>query len=401
MTARGTIRLAALAALVSLCGASCKREHHDEHDHHDEKEHHDAPPRAPADKPGKDTLRVDPGMLRDLRLTTQSAASRPAGEKVNLLGELHVNEDAYAEVGSPLSARVARVLKAPGDVVGAGEALVELESAEVARARSALETSTSRVELARKTAERRRALVTDQIVAGKELEAAEAALVEAEAEQRAARSALSALGVSRGSGARFVLTAPVAGTIIDRSAVQGRLVDSAKPLFVVGNLSKLWLFVHAYERDALRVHAGAKADVSFPALPGQSFAATVQLVGSRVDPGSRTVDLRLDVDNPTGVLRPGMSASALVPLGGTGETVVAVPVTALQRLGDDWVVFLATDKDKGVFEIRAVGRGRDLGGEVEVLSGLVENERVVVDGAFLLKVEAEKARGGGEEHHHH
>ena len=63
-----------------------------------------------------------------------------------------------------------------------------------------------------------------------------------------------------------------------RAALRGRLVDSEHPLFVVGDLSKLWLFVHAFERDALRAHPGAKATVSFPALPGQNFPATVALV---------------------------------------------------------------------------------------------------------------------------
>jgi cobalt-zinc-cadmium efflux system membrane fusion protein len=388
--------LALSLALATACKPE-KHEHDDEHGHEGGEQHDEA-------KGGKtegNLLHVDPGALRDLRLTTQAAESRPAGEKVSLLGELRVNEEAYAEVGSPLPARVTQVLKAPGDVVKKGDGLVELESAEVGKARAGLETAIVRTDLAKKTLERRRSLATDQIVANKELEAAEADFREAEAEQRAARAALTALGVSPGGGARFTLTAPLAGTVIDRAALRGRLVDSEHPLFVVGDLSKLWLFVHAFERDALRAHPGAKATVSFPALPGQNFPATIALVGSRVDPTSRTVDVRLDIENPTGMLRPGMSASALVPLGASGESVVAVPVTSLQRLADGWVVFLAQGKEEGVFEIRPVGRGRDLGGEVEVLSGLMAGERVVVDGAFLLKVEAEKARGGGEAEHHH
>jgi cobalt-zinc-cadmium efflux system membrane fusion protein len=95
-----------------------------------------------------------------------------------------------------------------------------------------------------------------------------------------------------------------------------------------------------------------------------------------------------------------MSATVTIALGGDTGTVVAVPMSAVQRVGEDWVVFIP--HDEGVFDIRPIGRGRDLGGEVEVLSGLSPDEMVVVDGAFLLKAEADKARGegGGHDHHH-
>jgi cobalt-zinc-cadmium efflux system membrane fusion protein len=210
---------------------------------------------------------------------------------------------------------------------------------------------------------------------------------------------LVALGASRGSGSRFVLSSPIAGTVIDRAALLGQMVDAEHSLFIIGDLSRLWLVVHAFERDALRVREGTTTRITFPALPGQSFSGTVARIGSRVDPTSRTIEVRIVMDNPEGVLRPGMSASVLVAVGDSNENVVAVPVEALQRHLSGWCVFLPRP-EAGVFELRPVGRGRDLEGEVEVLSGLRAGERVVVDGAFLLRAEAEKARGGGEEHHH-
>jgi cobalt-zinc-cadmium efflux system membrane fusion protein len=173
---------------------------------------------------------------------------------------------------------------------------------------------------------------------------------------------------------------------------------------VVSDLARLWLIVHAFERDALRVRTGSSARVTFPALPGQTFGGAITRVGSRVDPVSRTIDVRIEIDNPTRLLRPGMSASAIVPLGAAEERVVAVAVEAVQRQAAGWCVFLpraVSGGEEGVFEIRKVGRGRDLGGEVEILSGLRAGERVVVDGAFLLKAEADKLRGGGEAEHHH
>lgn len=376
-------------------GPAPEREHEEREDHHDD---HDRPGEHPA--PEHDVVRVERGMLRDLRITTRAAESRPAGEAVTVLGEIRVNEDAYAEVGTSMAARVSHVLVGTGDSVRAGQALVELDSAEIGRARAEVIAARARLELARQNAERRRALAAEQIVPQREAQAADAELTEAEALSRAAEQGLLALGAVEGVGSRIVLTSPIAGTILDRSALLGQTTDSARPLFVVGNLAKLWLVVHVFERDALRIKVPAKARVTLPALPGESVTGVATRVGSRVDPSSRTVDVRIELDNPTGVLRPGMSAAALLALGDSSESVVAVPVEALQRHPQGWCVFV-TRSEEGEFEMRPVGRGRDLHGEVEILSGLRAGEQIVVEGAFLLKVEADKARGGGNDEHHH
>jgi cobalt-zinc-cadmium efflux system membrane fusion protein len=91
-----------------------------------------------------------------------------------------------------------------------------------------------------------------------------------------------------------------------------------------------------------------------------------------------------------------MSASAALPVGESSQQVITVPVGAVQRVRGAWCVFLP--KDAGTFEIRTIGRGRDLGSEVEVLSGLTAGETIIVDGAFLLKAQAEKGSGGHGDH---
>jgi len=98
------------------------------------------------------------------------------------------------------------------------------------------------------------------------------------------------------------------------------------------------------------------------------------------------------------VLRPGMSANARLELTGPSQTILAVPAAALQRVGERWLAFVPGSPQE--FEMRPVGRGRDLGNDVEVVSGLKAGETVVVEGAFLLKAEAEKRRGSGDEHGH-
>jgi membrane fusion protein, heavy metal efflux system len=186
--------------------------------------------------------------------------------------------------------------------------------------------------------------------------------------------------------------------VIDRTVVVGQLADPAKTLFRVGDLSTLWLVAHVFERDAVRVQAKRPATASFAALPGRTTDATIRWIGREVDKSSRTIEIRLEVKNPDGVLRPGMSATAALPLGDAGSApVVVIPAAAVQRIGASWAVFLPRGERE--FEVRPIGRGRDLSGEIEVLSGLAAGDRIVVDGAFLLKAESDKQRGG--DHHDH
>jgi cobalt-zinc-cadmium efflux system membrane fusion protein len=338
-------------------------------------------------------------MLRDLRITTQAVESRPGGEGATILGELGVNEGAYGEVGPPISARVVSILAAPGQAVEKGQALVVLQSVELGKARSDYITAQARLELAQKTVARKQKLAADRIIAQREMQEAEAAVRSAEADVRAARAALRALGAGEddADSSTFTLRSPVSGSVIERTAMQGQMADPAQPLFRVADLSLLWLTVQAFERDAVRVRTGGTARVAFPALPGRTFSGRVTLVGKQVEPVSRTVPVRIEVANRDGLLRPGMSATAWVPLGQPGGRMVTVPTAALQRVQDEWLVFVPRGPD--TFEMRPVGRGRDLGGEIEILSGLRPGERIVVEGAFLLKAEAEKARGQGKHEH--
>lgn len=390
---RTRAQLSWVAIFVALgCDAKPAEHEHDEH-------HSEHPGEAREASPHEGVLRVDPGMLRDLRITVRQAEVRPAGETVSALGELQCDEERYAEVGSPIPARVARLLAAPGDRVQAGQPLVELDSPDVGHARAAVLRAQARAQLAKSVATRREGLAADRIVATREVESARVELAEADVELQASRQMLASLGATRGEGTRFTLVAPIAGTVLERTALRGRLVDSEQALFVIGDLSQLWLVAHAFERDALRIRTGATARASFPALPGQDFSGEVTHVGSKVDAASRTVDIRIVIHNAAGQLRPGMSATTRIPVGETAP-IVTVPVAALQRLPEGWCVFLPS-AEAGTYELRPVGRGRDLTGEVEIVQGLRAGESVVVDGAFLLKAEAEKARGTGAEHHHH
>jgi membrane fusion protein, heavy metal efflux system len=346
-------------------------------------------------------LRIDHEMLRDLRITTTKTESRTAGERVTVLGELGLNQNAYAEVAAPVAARVVKVLVDAGQAVKTDQPLVELYSPELGTARATHAAAKVRADLAATALARKRDLAADKLITAREVQEAEAAAATADADARVAWATLQAFGIGAASTqpARLTLRAPVSGTVIERAVVMGQLADPARTLFRIGDLSHLWLTAHVFERDAVRVPVGGTASVTFAALPGRKFEAKIAIVGREVESTSRTIPVRLDVANPDGALRPGMSATLALPLGDDTASVVTVPLTSVQRVSNRWVVFVP-QPGEGVFEIRPIGRGRDLGGEVEVVSGLRANEDVVVDGAFLLKAEADKARGEGGAHDH-
>lgn len=382
-----------IAALAAALPFGCKKS--EAEGEHPREESHAAA--AHAEHPAN-ILELEETMLHDLRLTMAKVEQRPGGEGVSVVGDLQADQNRYAEVGAPVTARVVRLLAVPGQNVRAGQVLAEAQSTDLGRARAEHDAAEARVTLAHSALERKRALA-DRIVPRREVQEAEADLAAALAELRAASSTLRALGAAAtrgGDASRLPLVSPIAGTVIERNIALGQMIDPEHVAFRIGDLGNLWLVAHAFERDAVRVAIGAPARVTLAAYPGQTFTGRVTYIGRQVEPQSRTIPVRVELPNPRQALRPGMSANAWLQVSTAGQSVVAVPVAALQRVRDQWVVFVP--KSARVFELRTVGRGRDLQGEVEILSGVQPGETVVVDGAFLLKAEAEKGEGDAHEH---
>jgi membrane fusion protein, heavy metal efflux system len=359
-------------------------------------------PQAETHAEEENAIHLSEDVVRDLRISTAEVMERRGAAEITLLGEVVADQNRYAEVAAPTAAQVVRVLVEADAVVRQGTPLAQLRSSELGRARAAMLTARARRDLARQTLDRKRDLAGERIVARREVDEAEATLRSSEAEVAAATAELQALGITGESegtdSSLFVLRSPLPGRIIDRRAVLGQYAEPSAPLFVVADLSRVWIVAQAFERDAVNVQIGSVAHVTLAALPGQEVDGRVTLIARQVDPGSRTLAVRIELPNPAGVLRPGMSTSTRVEVAGQSQMILTAPAAALQRVGDRWLAFVP--KGAGEFEMRPVGRGRDVGNDVEIVSGLKAGETVVVDGAFLLKGEAEKRLGGGDAHGH-
>ena len=321
-----------------------------------------------------------------------------------LLGELAVDQRAYAEVGTPVAARVTRLLVNAGDPVRSRPDARGTDQPGTGRERAEYLSASARLTLAEAALERKRGLAAEKIVPLREVQEAESAAGEARAALRASRAAIAAFGVEPpaddgddATSSAFVLRSPVAGSVIERTAVVG---SDARP----GGAS----LPHRQPLDALADGSRFRARRGpHPAgrrrAPVVSRASRAGLRGhgddGRASRGARIADgprqnrcaRTAAISFARACRRPRRCRSAR-----RAQPILTVPVASVQRVRNEWCVFLP--KDANHFEIRRIGRGRDLGGEVEVLSGLRAGETIVVDGAFLLKAQAEKGEADHDAH---
>jgi cobalt-zinc-cadmium efflux system membrane fusion protein len=182
---------------------------------------------------------------------------------------------------------------------------------------------------------------------------------------------------------------PVSGTVMERPASQGTVVTPSDTLYVISDLSQLWVMAQVPEQQLASIREGMTADVSVAAYPGRTFTARVIRVEDTLDPETRTVQVRCAIANPGRELKTEMYVT-LVFRTGSGQQVIVVPAPAVQQIDDAHVVFVPGGE--GEFRARHVEAGRQSGDKIEILQGLSEGDKVVVGGSFSLKSEMLKSR---------
>jgi membrane fusion protein, copper/silver efflux system len=195
-----------------------------------------------------------------------------------------------------------------------------------------------------------------------------------------------------------VLHSPIAGYVTVKPVYQGMYVTPEMELYQVTDLSTVWIWGEVYENEMGLVTQGQLATVTLPSAPGRPREATVAYVSPVVESATRTLRVRLDIENRDGALKPGMYATVELasPLG----EVLAVPDEAVIDTGERRVLFV--EVAEGRFQPREVRLGRRGDGHYEVLDGVTDGERVVVSAQFLLDSESRlRAAAGGPAHGGH
>jgi cobalt-zinc-cadmium efflux system membrane fusion protein len=251
--------------------------------------------------------------------------------------------------------------------------------------------------VARKNLDRQKRLRKAGINSERNLLMAQFEVAEADADQDAAASRLRVYGVGGGSGPDMSLSSPIAGAILERHATQGENVSQDDNLFVVADLSVVWVIGRVYEQQIAQVSIGMAATLTLVAYPGRSWTGKVDYLASALDKETRTLAVRVEIPNPDGVLRPGLFGTLRLT-GADGTDGVLVPELAVQMMEGRSVVFVPGEHE-GEFEAVTITVGRTSNAYTEVLAGLTSGTQVVAQGAFVLKSELMRGElGHGHAH---
>ncbi|MDF9392196.1 MULTISPECIES: efflux RND transporter periplasmic adaptor subunit [Methylococcus] len=340
-------------------------------------------------------LPADSPKFRYIREAEAVPEQRPLLEP--LTGKITYDETRTARVSSPIAGRVIAIPAQPGTVVHVGTPLLELDSPELGQAQAEYAKATADLKLAEHDFDRLKKLYENGIAPHKEFHQAEDALERARSEAERSRLRLANLGVQeKRPDNHFILKAPIAGVVTERNVNPGMEVrpDLPTPLFVVSDLDRLWVLLDVFEKDLAVIHPGQDVKLTVPAYPDQWFPAKIDYIGKVVDETTRTVKVRCLLPNPEGKLLPSMYASVEVESPPDDKAIV-VPLTALFTEGEsDW---LFVSLGEGRYQKRQVRVGLRLKKEAVLLEGVQPGERIVTDGALLLRSELDTAADDGKQ----
>lgn len=362
-------------------------------------------------RPGDIAITLAPEELANAQIkievaTTQGPASAAIGGEARTTGTVQSN--AYKEVPVlPIAGGITREVNAQlGDKVRHGQPLATIFSTELANAQGDYLKMVAELEEHHKHHQRAMELVEIGAMSREELEGAVSKYKAAQANVSTARQRVILLGMSprevdalrTSDQIRSLISvpAPVSGTVISRTVNPGEVVATGKELFRVADLSNIWVVGQVYEGDFAKVHVGTPAVITTAAYPGRTFTGRVSYVDPRVDPQTRTAQVRIEIGNPGEILKIGMFVDVSFgapPPGTIGQPAVVVSRAAVQTIGTKQVVFVATDKP-GVFVQREVSVGPETNGLVTIYSGVNAGEQVVTEGSFLLRAESLKLNPG-------
>jgi cobalt-zinc-cadmium efflux system membrane fusion protein len=256
----------------------------------------------------------------------------------------------------------------------------------------------SRLDLAEKNLKREETLFEKRVSPEKDVLKARQELKEIEADLMLASEKLRIMDVNisqfddkKAEGHHPLIPVPssISGTVMEKKVSQGEIVSPDKILFVVADLSNLWVVIDILEKDVGSIQSGMAAKVSVTAFPERVFKGKISYTGDVIDEKTRTAKARVTVDNSSGLLKPGMFATVSIDsTKGSTEKVIAIPEEAVFLDGSERYVFVQ-EGDKR-FVARRVSVGPASGWRIEIKEGLKVGDAVVTRGVFTLKSELKK-----------
>lgn len=356
-----------------------------------------------SDLPLAETIKIDSEVSKDVNLHSTQILPIEFKEAISLIGEVSADPDRVTRISARIAGRVSEVRFVEGSRVRKGQILAIIDSPEAARSRSKYLSSYSRVNATSRNAKRIRELVSLKLAGEQEAINAESELKVQEAELRADKGNLLALGIpvpelnsdmsTLGGGensGRIEVVSPLDGIILSRDVVRGSQVDPVTNLATVGNIDTVWFMVKLFEKDLGKVAEGDFAKVKLNSYPKEEFEGRLIYIGNQIDTGSRTVTGRIIIPNKNHLAKLGLFGTAEIY---TSEyDVLAAPLDGIVSINGKDFVFV--EEKPGEYKAREVKIGRRNSTYAEILSGVESGEYIVDRGVFTLKSKLLKSTFG-------
>ncbi len=317
------------------------------------------------------------------------------------VGNIDFNQNLLTQVFTPYQGRIIEAHSNVGDKVERDQILFTIDSPDLLSAESTLIAAAGVLRLQNRTLSRAEKMKSFGGASQQAVDQSTSDQMSAEGALKSARDAVRIFGKTdaeidkiiqeRKADPRLIVKSPITGYVTTRNAAPGLFVQPgvAPPPFTVADLSTMWMFANVPESDSPDLKVGQEVKARVAAYPDREFDGKITVLGPSVDPNTRRIFVRSEVQDPEHQLRAGMFANFVIRIGDTGQA-NAVPQNAVVREGDGTMTVWVT-KDQRHFNRRTVKVGRQQEGYDEILEGLQGGEQIVTDGAVFL---SNKLAGG-------
>jgi cobalt-zinc-cadmium efflux system membrane fusion protein len=344
----------------------------------------------------KDPLEIIITPIIQSQIKIDKADKAEISEAVNVPGRIEVQQNRLAKIGSPVTGRVSDIYVSLGQVVKSGQILAKVNSVELTQTQLTYIKAKQQIGLKTKAVERAKLLFEADVISKAEMQRIEAELDSVKAEFDATEDQLEILGMTKSAIQKLSssstvnsysdVTSRIAGIVISKHVNIGQVVQPSDELFSVADLSHLWAVAEVPEQQVAFIQKDQEVTIDIPALDDKRVKGKIIFVGDIVNPETRTVLIRTEIDNSNQMLKPDMLITVTVQSKKVSK--LAVSTAAVVRENDRSYVFAQTGPNK--FRLREIEVGSRDGNMVSILSGITIGETIVVDGAFHLNNERKK-----------
>jgi len=330
-----------------------------------------------------DSTNIELDARQQKNIDTESATSTEEISEITLNGKVTFCEDLVSKVYPLVSGNVIKVNVHLGDVVKKGQVLAILRSGDISDYQSQLDAAISSLKIAEKNRDIAYELLKTNVYSQKDVLNAENDFKKAQIAVTNLQQRLSIVGGSNESDARSVITAPVNGFVIEKNITENFEIrpDANNQIFTIGSLDRVSVIADVYEKDIAEIKEGEQVVITTLSYPDIEFTGIIKNIGSVLDPDSRVLKIRIELDNSKGLLKPEMFARVKVRVD-EKKKVIKVPMSSLVFLDNKY--FVVIEKKKGNYTKVEVSLIQEKDNYAYISSNIQEGQLVVRKGALLL-----------------